>query len=132
VRTNTGNATYNGSVQFSIPQFGDFFSDMVVNIQHAATQATLGTVPAFPALVGPDNPLVTSTSSSSGLANVTTGVFTRYTHEYVDVSGNVLTVGAPARNFVRYCEYPGQRIFKKVKFDVNGELIAMKSTCAAA
>jgi hypothetical protein len=55
----------------------------------------------------------------------TLGVYTKYTHEYVDLQGNVLASGAPAQNFVRYAEFPGQRLFKKVKFDVNGEMIAV-------
>ena len=39
VRTNTGQPQFGGSVQFSIPQFGDFFNDMVVNVTLAQTSA---------------------------------------------------------------------------------------------
>ena len=52
VRANTGTPMLGGSVQFSIPQFGDFFNDMVINVTLAATSASVGTVPAFPAFVG--------------------------------------------------------------------------------
>jgi hypothetical protein len=120
VRANTGTPQLGGSVQFSIPQFGDFFNDMVVNTTLAQTSASVGTVPALPAFVVGTDQVLTGTASVSGEENTTTGVYTKYTHQYVDIQGNVLTVGAPASNFVRYAEYAGQRLFKKVKFEVNG------------
>src|SRR5271154_5604534 len=52
VRANTGTPQYGGSVQFSIPQFGDFFNDMVANTTLDTTTATAGVVPAFPAYIG--------------------------------------------------------------------------------
>jgi hypothetical protein len=120
VRANTGTPQFAGSVQFSIPQFGDFFNDMVVNTTLAATSATAGTVPVFPAYIGASDQAATSTSKISSTENTTSGVYTRYTMEYVDLAGTVQTVGAAASNFVRYAEYPGQRLFKRVKFEVNG------------
>ncbi len=110
----------------------DFFNDMVVNVNLAATSAVAGTVPAFPAHIGANDQSSSSTAKISATQNTTSGVYTKYTMEYVDLAGNVQTVGAAASNFVRYCEYPGQRIFKKVKFEVNGEMIAVQSVCAAA
>jgi hypothetical protein len=100
-------------------QFGDFFNDMVINISLAATSATVGTVPAFPAFVGTNDQVLTATSSVSATVNTTSGVYTKYTQEYVDIQGNNQTVGAAASNFVRYAEYPGERLFKKVKFEVK-------------
>jgi len=97
-----------------------FFNDMVVNVTLAATSATAGTVPTFPAFIGAADQATTATSQVSGTNNATSGVYTRYIQEYVDIAGNVLTVGAAASNFVRYAEYPGQRLLKKVKFEVNG------------
>ncbi len=120
VRTNTGSPQMGGSVQFSIPQFGDFFNDMVINCTLAATTATAGVVPALPAYVGSTDQAVSSTAKTSSLRNTTDGIYTEYKHEYVDIQGNVLTVGAARSNFVRYAEFPGQRLFKKVKFEVNG------------
>jgi hypothetical protein len=96
---------------------------MVVNVTLDQTQATAGTVPAFPAYIGPDNQATTATSKVSAVAQAAgplPRVYTKFTHEYVNSAGVVQTVGAPAQNFVRYAEYPGQRLFRKVKFDVNG------------
>lgn len=49
------------------------------------------------------------------------------TYNIVDACGNRIVAGADVanaavsyRNFVRYCEYPGNRLFRLVKFDVNG------------
>lgn len=92
---------------------------MVVNVTLAATSATAGTVPSFPAYVGPQDQSSSSTQKVSAVQNTTSGVYTKYTMEYVDIAGNVQTVGAAASNFVRYAEYPGQRLFKQVKFEVN-------------
>lgn len=92
---------------------------MVVNMELNAVSATAGTVPAFPAYIGASDQATTSTSRVSALTNAGTGVYTKYTQEYVDSQGTVLAVGAAATNFVRYCEYPGVRIFKRVRFDVN-------------
>lgn len=120
VRQQTGTPTWNNSVTFSIPQFGDFFHDMVVNVTLGAVSATAGVVPAFPSdYIGTQvsisaSALVTEVENNAGF------IYKRYTYEYVDAAGNVKNVGAAATNFVRYCEYPGERLFKKIKFEVNG------------
>lgn len=103
-------------------QFGDFFTDMVVNTVLGATSATAGVVPALPAFIGGANQVLTATSSVSATADAASGIYTKYTHQYVNLQGTVLTVGAAASNFVRYAEFPGQRLFKKVKMEVNGGL----------
>jgi hypothetical protein len=81
VTNSAGSATINSNttskITFSIPQFGDFFCDMVV---HAVIQQpTLSTN---------------------------------------DASGN--PVAASNQNLMRWCSYPGERLLKHVKFEVNG------------
>jgi hypothetical protein len=71
VNPDSGGATLGSQVRFSIPQFGDFFSDM-----------------AF---------------------------YARFNKaEYTPVAA------APNQDVFRYCDYPGERLLQKVKFDVNG------------
>jgi len=73
VTPSAGASTLGSSVTFSIPQFGDFFNDMVV---HAViTQPTL------------------SSGTSTNPAD---------------------------QNLMRWCAYPGERLLKNVKFEVNG------------
>ena len=73
-KVTANNPTLGSKVQFSIPQFGDFFSDMVVHVKFAAPT----------------------------VAPATNG-------------------GAPAEVAVyRWCDFPGERLFQKVSFDVNG------------
>jgi hypothetical protein len=143
VRTGNGTAQFGGSVQFSIPQFGDFFSDMAVNVTLSPVSATVGSVPLPPPLVvASDSFWLSSDGTLSAYAGpmpadcvgvvcgegvlpvppATLGVYTKYTQKYVDLAGNPVVVGSAASNYVRYAEYPGQRLFKKVKFEVNGEL----------
>lgn len=71
------NPTLGSKVQFSIPQFGDFFSDMVVHVK-----------------------LTSPTASFSGSPGVGT--------EATDCA------------VFRWCDFPGERLFQKVSFDVNG------------
>ena len=77
VTTNSGSATLGSQITFSIPQFGDFFNDMVV---HAIM----------------DQPILETKDSSS---------------KPIDPS---------VQNLMRWCAYPGERLLKKVKFEVNG------------
>ena len=119
VRSDAGSPQFDGAVRYSIPQFGDFFSDMVVNVTLDQTQASAGVVPALPAYIGADDQVTTATSKVSATANAGTGVYTKYTHEYVNSAGVVQTVGAAATNFVRYAEFVGNRLFKKVKIEVK-------------
>jgi hypothetical protein len=127
------------TTQWSIPQFGDFLYDFVADVQIAATSCLAGVVPAFPALPASPGgayttPGAVTTSTSSSIiyySNVaTTGVNFRHTFEYVDLAGNVQTVGAASTNFVRYCEYPGERLFKNVYFQVNGNPLDQYSSNA--
>lgn len=72
VTASAGSSNLGSSIVFSIPQFGDFFNDMIV---HAV------------------------------------------------ISQPTLTTGTGAvsdQNLMRWCHYPGERLLKKVKFEVNG------------
>lgn len=120
VPVNSGAVSWGQQLQFSIPQFGDFISDMVVHVKLAPVAASPGTVPQFPAHIGPDDQSTTATASVSGKEDTDNGVYTQYTYQWVDADDNVLAVGSQVRNFVRYCDYPGLRLFEHVKFEVNG------------
>ena len=124
VRTQSGNATLGSGVTFSIPQFGDFFHDMVCRVRLGACTANENSTPAQSASPGAVFP-----------ANTTPGGYGGLSYNIVDSTGAVLVAGGdglggqgstplagsvPYRNFVRYCEYPGNRLFHLVKFDVNG------------
>jgi hypothetical protein len=72
VRATSGSPQLGSDVQFSIPQFGDFFHDMVLHVVI-------------------NQPVITNTAA--------------------DVSDQPL---------MRWCAYPGERLTKKVQFEVNG------------
>ncbi len=74
VKPNSGNVKLGSEIQFSIPQFGDFFSDMVF---HCIVKA----------------PSVTYTQGQAGDDEVPS---------------------------VRWADFPGERLMKKTRFDVNG------------
>jgi len=118
VRPQSGVPSLGGGVVFSIPQFGDFFHDMVCRTRLSAFTGNAGVTPAQSTVAGSAFPINTD------------GKF----YNIVDAFGNLLVGGVsastdsatqkfstiPYRNFVRYCEYPGNRLFTQVKFDVNG------------
>jgi hypothetical protein len=74
VNTGAGTVQLGSEVQFSIPQFGDFFADMVLRVSLSAPEVT------YPGTAPP--------------------VYDRPT--------------------VAWAEYPGERLLKKVAFEVNG------------
>lgn len=124
VQAQSGTVTWGGSVTFSIPAYGEFFSDMVVRVQLGPATCTTAVIPAFPDYIGAADQVTTGIARESATSapggGALPGTYTLYRYEYVDAAGNVLTVGAPATNFTRYCEYPGEMLFSEVKFDING------------
>ena len=123
VRASSGSAQLGGNIQFSIPQFGDFFHDMVAHLRLGPTFTATGALPtAGDTSVTYKGALSVFPSdgdewdfSADGVrdANVATS------YVLVDAFGNALA-GLTPRNMVRYVEYPAERIFEEVKFDVNG------------
>lgn len=71
VRSSSGSPTLGSDIQFSIPQFGDFFHDMVLHLK-----------------------LKQPTLSATGLTS--------------------------EQPLMRWCHYPGERVMKRVQFEVNG------------
>lgn len=126
VRAQSGSTTFGSGVNFSVPQFGDFFHDMVCRTRITSWQAAPQVTPAQGTAQFPHANATTAPVTTGG---ITTPASTYY--NIVDAFGNRIVTGgailaAPTlgtvtyRNFVRYCEYPGHRLFKLVKFDVNG------------
>lgn len=126
VRPQSGTSTLGGGVTFSIPQFGDFFYDMVCRIRLSSFTGVTGATPvqAHGSVASPSVfPLNAENPDGTGNA--------AKFYNIVDAYGNVIVAGHAGgqdavaaavnyRNFVRYCEYPGNRINNLVKFDVNG------------
>lgn len=105
-RPSSGNPVLGGGVNFSIPQFGDFFHDMVCRTRLSSFTGNTGLTPV---------------QGSTAFPASTSTVF----YNLVDAFGNVLVPSGATnqvtyKNLVRYCEYPGNRLFDQVKFDVNG------------
>lgn len=76
-----------------------------------------------------NNVTTTQLPADIGASNVTDGVsydsngqtgFTQYTYEFVDNAGNLISLPTTITNWVKYAEFPGMRLLKKVKFEVNG------------
>jgi hypothetical protein len=123
LRPQSGNPTLGGGVTFSIAQFGDFFYDMVGRTRLSSFQANVGQTP----LQSAGTPTNLAAFPQNGhLANGDVQANTWY--NVCDSFGNVLVTGTAGqpnaqinyRNFVRYCEFPGNRLYQGVKFDVNG------------
>lgn len=124
VRAQSGQAdlTGSGSITFSIPQFGDFFHDMVARMTLGAAYSSLQTSPT-----GGDTATFKGISSTfpidgNSWNHVDDADFATTKYTLVNAFGDTVAATTPNayRNMVRYCEYPGERLFTKVQFDVNG------------
>ncbi len=112
--TTTIGANGGQTVTFSIPQFGDFFHDMVIHvILDSYTISTALTVPAHGAATG----LPVNTITGSGLI---TASASGSMYSTVNAFGTAIATGASYYPLCRYCEYPGNRLFTNVAFQVNG------------
>jgi len=133
-----GKGEFGASCQFSIPQFGDFFHDMVAKVTIDQAYGNTGLTP----LQTLDNTIDQSTVifPAGVTGNATTP---NYTYNIVDFMGNLVVQGnlnllgelitqptqAYYRNLVKYCEYPANRLFQNVKFDVNGNPLDEYNYC---
>ncbi|GFR88309.1 major capsid protein p72 [Elysia marginata] len=110
VRPQSGNPSLGNSITFSIPQFGDFFHDMVGRQTLSSFHSSLQAVPTAGQAGFPRNNH--DWDNSTALPHTT--------YSLVDAFGRECGTGEKFRNLVRYCEYPGERLYQSVKFDVNG------------
>lgn len=115
-----GLANFSSSAQvvYSIPQFGDFFYDMVLNINVPAITST-------PQVAIGTNAAVQAAATYSNVLNVNNRTIVH--SFFTDPAGNVLydphnqiNVLTPRSDFVRYCEFPAMRTVTSVQFTVNG------------
>lgn len=151
VKPQSGSPALGNSILFSIPQFGDFFYDMVFHITLPSVQGTQVQFPGVTTIAdqgpqgGSKNPfevfVLRKLTGSNTIMNMTSsnggklfnGINDKQLHcgikyDFVDPFGNVFEKdenGMPRnqeniRNFVRYCEYPGNFLLRNVAFDVNG------------
>ena len=126
VQPQQGTAQWGQTLQYSIPQFGDFIYDMVLHMQ--LSEANASTVVPATALVSVP-PAYSDTTNGQGTSRTIVHSF------YVDPFGNVVwdpnaaTVcpgdtnvpgTVPRANYVHYCEFPAMRAVKGVHFTVNG------------
>lgn len=96
---------------------------MVVSVSISAASAggaIAGQIPDFPAAIGNSDIALDGNRSVSAIVAGASN-YVRYTYNYVTLDNAIVDRTSTAvQNFVRYVEYPGQRLFKKVRFDVNG------------
>ena len=102
VRPASGQPTLGSTVQFSIPQFGDFFYDMVIRTRLSQVQGNY-------------------TPYTIAIPGATTNfLFDAFGRTLGSVAVGAAATTVNVQNLVRYCEFPGNRLITGVKFDVNG------------
>ena len=120
-RVSVSAATFATVTQFSIPQFGDFFADMVLHCR-------IGDV-ATGALTSPNASAQTVDHAGNGLTSIRPAITTAWNgaalagaeYTVVDAFGNSIgDTPTTYYNMVRYVEYPAEKLFQNVKFTVNG------------
>jgi len=125
------------AIQLQIPQFGDFFADMAIRTTLTDISTTVGTVPAMPDKIGTLDGLAiadTNVQTSYNQAGIPApgGVVTRYLQRYENFAGVSQTpLTGAASNFVRFCEYPGVRMFSETRFEVASAILDKYTSLAA-
>lgn len=130
VRVSVGTAALGSTVQFAIPQFGDFFADMVMRVTLSSVSSS---VQGIPTAMGAMGALTAGTYPFPGYDWDNMAPIANSTYSLVDAFGtDVAGVGDSFRNLVRYVEYPGERLCQEVKFDVNGNSLDIYEDVATA
>lgn len=140
--TYTGSALSGNECSVEIQQFGDFFVDMVFKTVFNEIATSQGRVPVLPSMIG--NTRVSLANARDKLISYTesaepNGVVYRYTQQYTDFAENNklatstdgATLGDIAYNYVRFCEYPGVRLFEETKFEIAAAPLDKYSHMAA-
>lgn len=96
--------TLGGQCVFSLPSYGDFIGDMVVHVRINPITMPNSVLPALPP------------NSMTGAGTTNTEVTT---YRYINSNGETVAPGTIAKDFVRYVDKPGIRIFDKVEFSIN-------------
>ena len=125
VGSNTGTAAFGSEVQFSLPQFGDFFSDMVLNAQISQAQCTASATSLTAQVLATTGLVVTAGAPTvvycTALANGANNIVTKEV-QLVNQAGTDISTDTTSSyvDYVRWCDYPGQRLLKQTSFNVNG------------
>lgn len=148
VKQQSGTQTFGGTVQFNIPQFGDFLTDTVVNTVFSSCSCAAAALPSAASVLGntgvpdglvggagasftnqvltlPDGSTVNSLETSTfgvtgGSAVPCVNVRRLRGSRFVDEAGRSVASTALVQDNVYYCDYPGERLFIDTKFEVNG------------
>ena len=124
------------NLQIQIPQFGDFFADMALRVTISAVTTTAGNVPVLPGPIGQVTVAGTDPRQLITTTAGTGGQYYRFTQQYTDLAENLLTPtignvpGSVVNNYVRYCEYPGVRLFAETRFEVSAARLDVYSSLA--
>lgn len=119
------------SIQIPIPQFGDFFADMVFRVSLTDISTTAGVVPALPAQIGTTATTYPTANVSASYSALTATRIIRYLQRFETFNATIVAPGDAAQNYVRFCEYPGVRLFSETRFEVAAAVLDKYSSLAA-
>lgn len=126
VRPSSGQSSLGSTVQFSIPQFGDFFTDMVLHVQLSALYHTAQFVAPIQNTILSGEKYTFSSFPAAGNDWDNSTPLTNAAYNLYDPFGTLLTAstsqtpGSSYTNMVRYCEYPAEALVANTRFTVNG------------
>lgn len=119
------------SIQIPIPQFGDFFADMVFRTTLTDISTTAGVVPALPAQIGASVTTYPTANVTASYSALTATRIIRYLQRFETFNATIVAPGDAAQNYVRFCEYPGVRLFSETRFEVAAAVLDKYSSLAA-
>lgn len=122
-KVQSANASLNGESQFDLPQYGDFWTDMVAHHQMTSVYSDSWTSPT-PG--GEETAYGFTTKYPAANKDwdnntINTGLGVTVNYRLVSPFGDIIadSTANAGRNLVRYCEHPGERLASKVELDIN-------------
>lgn len=114
---------------FSLPQFGDFFLDMALNVSLSTASCAAGILPAVPAdsavIAAANNQVNASITLLDGSVQSAIDPSAQVLRQfdylgYIKNDGKLMNAAESVADNVYYSDFPGERMVKTVKFEVNG------------
>lgn len=116
---------------FSLAQFGDFFTDMALNINVSAANAVAS---ALPATIPDDDGVIATDTLYDNRSIVLPDGKSMYRFDtqqnivrsfefmnaFYTASGKAYLPSESVADYVYYCDFPGERMIRTVQFEING------------
>nr|BBO54023.1 major capsid protein p72 homolog protein [Abalone asfa-like virus]BCY04570.1 putative major capsid protein p72 [Abalone asfa-like virus] len=120
IKAKAGSMRLGNQISYELPDYGEFVHDMVGRQVLGPVYSSEQTAPAQgTSVLGMYGQTSIFPADQKQWDNTTAAKSPTF-YRLVDSFGNTVLPGATYRNLVRYCEYPGERLFEQVSINIHG------------